>query len=912
MNRTCLLGLLAMLAATCSFAYGQSYTRTETAGSYSERSGTGSDAAIWTDDGYDDGCRFVPLPWDFSYFDRTYKACWMNTNGRIHFNDLGPDDYSYNDMTPPVTNGANIETINVYGGDITGLVEWELDGQFTVHYESDRVVFQWRNVSMYESDLNGVRLNFQCHLFPSGEIRYVMGPSSFVIVNDFEEYVSGLVNSDGTEAVAGFGNVLTVQTAPPADGTEVSLVPSGFTQADGVVVGPRWNADYSNKVVYEGATDVVVGQFCLQANGTGDTVTDITVRHDDPGTSDTLTLKLYADAGTLGVVDGADTLIDSQSMGTSSSTTFTGLTETLDGTTPLRNYILAVDVTAVDEEFDSYFYMDIDDGHVTASGDVWGGYFRGDSASGIENPEFLFLEGPFVEYTVSRGEGGTPTIQAGGSEMAVASFEAALRESNAASVELNSFEADLNLNGSIVIGDIAMVNLYRDNGTVGVLDGNDVQIASVANPATSTITFSSLTESMTADGRDYIITIMVGTSFTSLTPADLSVSVMSNNGSFTPSGAFWRSCNNNTTASVNVLPNAAQIFLSPTDATRFEIGADVLPLPQGATDIPVVHFTLQATMGSQTVTGLDFTGDGTELSDARLYLDDGNTPGRVDAGDTLVTGTVALTGTNVTFTGMSETITVTPSRYLLALDISATAATGTNLQYDLTPANVTAAVGVQGGTAEGSVTAVDMTTDGVDVTVNLVTGNGSVSGSGMKLIATCQQTPRGSGGNPTQLHFTLLNAWGGVGERSLQLVTYLEGNGPVGQLDPSDTLMVFSDSSLTSDAIAYWGGGSIPWVDTTRNFLVFLRLRPDACDFDGRFQVVFRGLQDGTNPAFASEPNYQLIGGTAQITPSSSGGGGGGGDDGCSTSENSSLSWLLLLGALSTLVVASRLRRSRA
>ena len=342
--------LVALVAASFSAPLdAQSYVRTDTTVTYSERSGTAA-KAVWTDDDYDDGCRFVPLPWDFPYFDRTYRCCWMNTNGRIQFGDYETDGYDWDDLTTTVTEVDNIETINVYAGDITGLTEWDRDSQFTVKYESGRVVFQWKNVSMYDSDEYATRLNFQCHIYASGEIRIYMGPSSFVIVNDFEEYVSGLVNSDGTQSIAGFNNDLLIQTTPPANGACVTFVPSGFTQADGVVLGPRYAASNASTVAYEGATDVVVGQFRLQANGAGGTVTDINIQHSTPDVTESFTLKLYADAGTLGIVDGADTLISSLAM-TGSSTTFMGLTELLDGTTPLRRYLLAIDATTVDEEF---------------------------------------------------------------------------------------------------------------------------------------------------------------------------------------------------------------------------------------------------------------------------------------------------------------------------------------------------------------------------------------------------------------------------------------------------------------------------------------------------------------------------------------------------------------------------------
>ena len=910
-----IMSVLMVGAALCGTVQAQSYARTETTGTYNELSGTGSPKAIWTDDSYDDGCRFVPLPWDFPYFDRTYKACWMNTNGRVQFYDYEPDDYDISDLTPTVTEGDVLETISVVACDITGHTTRTRDSAYTVHYLSDRVVLQWRDVAMYESDEYGTRRNFQCQIFPSGEIRLIMGPSSFVIVNDPADYVSGIVNFDGTEAYAGFGNTLVTQTTPPASGTTVSLVPSGYTQANGVVLGPRYAADYTPGVFYEGATDVVVGQFCLQANGTGGTVTDINIQHASPGPS-SVTLKLYADAGTVGVLDGSDTLLGSMTMA-AIATTFSSLTEVLDGTTPLRNYLLAVDLTSISESFETHFYMNLENSSdiTTTGAAVWGGYFDGDGSP--DNPRFLFLQGPFVEFNVSSATEQYLPIVAGGAEVAVASFEAKLRETNAATVELNSFDVDLSLSG-LVIGDIALVTLYRDAGTVGVLDGSDVQVGSVANPSSTTVTFSSLAEAMTAAGQDYLVTIMVGTSFTTIggSAATIALAVSGSGETMTPAAAFWQYCNFDTGSTFQVLPNAAMLMLRPTVATQFApasfTGPDYnLPVPQGATDIPVVHFTLEASSGAQTVTGLDFSGDGTEVSAANLYLDNGTTPGRVDAGDTFVATASTLSATNVTFTGLTETITTTASRYLLVLDVSGTATTGAALQYTLDPTGVTSSLTTLGQTCLGTVTPVDMTTDGVDVTVNLVTSSASVYNNTRVLIATSQQTPRGAGGAPAWLVFRLLSAYGGASSGSLGLECYLEGAGPVGQLDSTDTLMTFSDGDLYPDNYTYWGDGDTGWVTTTRNFLVFLRVSPYACDFNGRFEVVFTGLYGGTEPAFASEPNYRLIGGTAVIGNKTSKGGGGGSSGGCSTSGGPGNNWLAWLGALGAMAVVTRLRRSR-
>lgn len=81
------------------------------------------------------------------------------------------------------------------------------------------------------------------------------------------------------------------------------------------------------------------------------------------------------------------------------------------------------------------------------------------------------------------------------------------------------------------------------------------------------------------------------------------------------------------------------------------------------------------------------------------------------------------------------------------------------------------------------------------------------------------------------------------------------------------------------------------------------------------FEIVFRGLSGGDLPAFASEPNYVIIGGSAVIIPATGSSGDGDDDDddgGCVTSGRGGVQWIVLLAALGALAIATRLRRARA
>jgi hypothetical protein len=906
--------LSVMAAALCllaSSAAAQTYTRTESNAGYSERTGNGVNAPF-TEDSYDDGCRFVPLPFAFPFFDRTYRGAWMNTNGRIHFRDEDPQDYDTTNLTPTVTEVDVIESINVIASDVTGAFQATRNSHFRAFHESGRVVFQWSDVTFYASDERLLTMNFQCHIFPSGEIRMHFGPTSFII-NDTDSYVSGIVNSDGTESYPGFGNTLAFTSTLPSNGTLVSLVPSGYTQADGVVLSPRSSFNYTPKVVFEGETGVVVGSFRLDANGTGGTVDEITVQHED-ATGNTLSLMLYRDAGTLGVFDGADVLMGTQAMGTG-STSFTGLTELLDGTTPTRHYLLVVDATNIDEDFDSYFFMNVyNDGDISTTGaDVWGGYFAGDDGSDPEEFSHLFLEGPMVEYNVSNAPGRLIPAFAGGAERELASFEVKLKHSNGQPVVLNSFDADLIGLVDVVLADVAAVRLYRDRGTPGVLDGSDTLIGTIANPATPALTFSALAEDITANGQDYLITIQIAASFTMMSVGEVDIFIDESDEVFTPAIAFWESCDSDSPAALRVMPNVATISLRLNEATSFNANNGALPVAQGTTNVPVLNFILQASTGTQSVTGIDISGNGSLFSAARLYIDNGSQPGRVDAGDTMVATATTLSGTNITFTALTETVGVAGTSYLVAGDLIAAAATGFHT-FTLTAGNVTAGVTVlEGGNQAFSILTVrDATTAGVNVTVTLVNPGSDIRGNEWVLVARVLQAPRGVGGEAEGIAFRLLDAAGGVGYASLELLAYFEGSGPVGQLDSTDIPSFFDEDDLDPDATVELSDEDVDYITTPRNFLIFARVSTDACDFDGPATLQFWGLTNtGTAAILTALPTPVNGSTTVVVTPSSKKGGGGGGDDGGCTTGGSQGNWMLFLLALSGIVLASRLRRAR-
>lgn len=100
----------------------------------------------------------------------------------------------------------------------------------------------------------------------------------------------------------------------------------------------------ANATVKGGDTNKAVGAFTFKTTGGSTTVSTVTVT----GSADTTqgsvsTVRLFSDAGTLGVLDGGDTTIGSASF-SGNTATLTGLSVNVDATT--ANYLLAYDIAA--------------------------------------------------------------------------------------------------------------------------------------------------------------------------------------------------------------------------------------------------------------------------------------------------------------------------------------------------------------------------------------------------------------------------------------------------------------------------------------------------------------------------------------------------------------------------------------
>ncbi len=292
--------LLAVAALSGALA-AQTYTRTETAGTYTERTGNGS-SLNWLEEtiGGDDNAALVTLPFTFNYFDRAYNQCIINTNGRITFHSNNPDTFSVVNLTPTVAADGR-DTIYGIGGDLYAS-DHDPRTNVRVYNESGRVVFQWKDITRFGGS-GHLFINFQIHLLSSGNIEMVYGseflPTGFT--DNGLTFSSGIVNQDGTAAFAGFGNVLTSQTTRPANGTTVTLVPSGFTAAAFVRMTATDTTIAPTHLIAPSTNTPILG-FQLSAVGAGNTVTQLVFQHTDFGMSGlSATYSLVRDAGTIGV-----------------------------------------------------------------------------------------------------------------------------------------------------------------------------------------------------------------------------------------------------------------------------------------------------------------------------------------------------------------------------------------------------------------------------------------------------------------------------------------------------------------------------------------------------------------------------------------------------------------------------------
>lgn len=890
MNRLLLLLFCLAFAATLS----AQYVRTTSTAAYSERSGGGVLGNVVRPDTYGQLGAWV-LPFDFPFYDRTYRQILVNGHGRVGFTtDNAEDPADTGDLTGGVSNTTLRGCIHAISGEL--VFSPLRTNIMTVHFESGRVVVQWKDAA-FINDNQLQFFDFQVHLLDTGVIELHMGPNNN-LGPDQPDFISGIANFAGTSVTAGFGNVLTRQSTLPADGSVVTFTPGAFMMASGVEV--RCSANGNVLTTFgSNAGDVVFGRFSLTARGAGGTVSSIQVDHADAG-GDPITMRIMRDNAPKGVLDGTDVQVGTTQSPAASTSVFSGLSEAI--TTGTTDYLVIANIGSLTDSSLAAFVVSGAD--MVATSTVWG-------VSGA--PFVGWIEGPFANIAASQDRSLEPLVTAASGEQPGLSFEVTRgvffdidfgtfdlieRRFDFGALTTTTMGFNAIFNGA-AITDIATVRLYRDGGTIGALDAKDVLLGTITSPVSSALTFSGLSEVASLSGTDYLLTFTLSAAYSGF--GDVRFQANDNNFVSSTAGADYGT--NGAIGGDSIrLAGGTRVVIS----TPFEAFIDQRPVSGGETDLTACPFSLQTTTGSATVTALTFTGTlaVADISSPRLFRDAG-TRGVLDAADTLVAITPTVAVNQIALAGLSESIGVTPSYYILVFNVAAappSASFGVNL------ANTGV---ITGGTVSGSAGGTQFArggtlANGVDITqLQLLNNGATLDGTEMLPVCRVQLTPRGLGGDAPSLLLSMLDAVGGVGNGSgLQFWVFLEGAGPLGKLDASDIhIPTLVDNPLTIDL-----GQANGDVNVVRNMLVCVNRRNPS--ITGSFGLTIAGFISGTDLRLLTP---LPVGQRSSFKVAISSGGGGGDDGGCSTdASDSRLNLALLAGLMGTMFVGLRMRRRAA
>ncbi|MBX3473108.1 MAG: hypothetical protein KF754_01855 [Planctomycetes bacterium] len=877
MFRIAWLCLLPVLAAG---ALNAQYTRTQTTGTYTQRTGTGIACRQLSDGNWDDNAMPVALPFSFQYFDRAYTTVWMGLNGRVTFKLGGATAFSIPANLNTVVSPSHRNTVFLVGADLFGR-EGNISQTLQAYAESDRVVLQWRDVAKLGGSMVQ-HLNFQLHLLMNGNMEMHYGPEVSAPGYTYAfNYVSGAVNLDGTATALGFGNSTAQQTARPAAGTIVTLT---LTAAATNTVTINQNPMPQPRIVVGAAFAVTLLSFRLVASGTGTTVTSLTFSHPDfQSLGCSVSLSLTGDQGVIGEYEGEAFL--GTPMTANSLTTVSSLSLALTAGQSMNLLLVASSTTIVGAPLGACACVAAMPATVT-----------GDAVSNTVR----FVEIGMAYVLPGDPVPTRPAATAGSTRQRIMSFSV-VQDTKSPAFSFSRLEFNLNLSG-ITLADITNVQLWQDAGVAGEWDAADVLLAS--GTAASTFSMSGFTESSSVQGKAYLLTIDISAAFAGAGTVQVSPTTP-------PVGApapWGMSAGDpvivSGTSSCLVIRQIAQNRLSTLTAALSETG------------VIASQLELYAASGAGTVSSLTFQEalfSVSHLSDARLYLDAGTVPGRLDAGDTLVPVTATLNAGNfnlVLTTPLS--ITSVPTRLLVMVDIASNATA--DMRFDLAGGNVAStfmnAVGAAYGTylthRAGSANGVDLSLTMLNTVLPLYTDNHVP-------VAVMSLTPRGSGGSAPYLSFGLLDTPCGRGAHShIIFEAWLEGAGPTGQLDASD-IQCYGFSSPNDGVYVEYGNTMLVPAGQTRNFLIVARfLASEAPLVRGPFQFEFRGFGGGTDTAWmptGTQPYLPPITTISHGTATPHGGGGSDDDGGCSTGQGSA-NWLGLMAGLAALAVASRLRRA--
>lgn len=380
-------------------------------------------------------------------------------------------------------------------------------------------------------------------------------------------------------------------------------------------------------------------------------------------------VKIYRDAGTVGTLDGADTLISSGSTAISGNATTVTLSAAETVTTTSANYLVVVDINP-----GATVANTITANISAATGSGLGTVTDNDSASATLTVT--------AGASLTIGQGTDPSnanAPRSSTNNALDAFTLSVSSGTGSITALtvtgsaNFTSTNIPTNG---------VKIWRDTGTIGVLDGADAQISSSSTAISSnatTVTLASA-ETVTTSPANYLVTVDITAGATLAQTFTGTISAAT--------GSGYVSTTDNDTASATLTITAAQT-LTVGNGTN-PANANVAT---GSTNKALDAFTLVLNTGTGSANTLTLTGSAqfttTNVSNIKIYRDTG-TVGTLDGSDTLVTTTYSHVGTNATITFTApEAVSTTTASYLVVLDIAGGATPGSTLSGTITAATGT-------------------------------------------------------------------------------------------------------------------------------------------------------------------------------------------------------------------------------